>query len=83
MMPVGEHLLKIVEQLEIVSSATNDTLTGFHSVVTIKSSENGSEWKSLSSEVERYGQQREHSAMNKAELQLKGSVVGENEVNKG
>lgn len=82
MMPVGEHLLKIVEQLEIVSSATNDTLTGFHSVVTIKSSENGSEWKSLSSEVERYGQQREHSAMNKAELQLKGSVVGENEVNK-
>lgn len=78
MMPVGEHLLKIVEQLEIVSSATNDTLSAFRTVITTKSSENSAEWKSLSSELERYGQQREHSAMNKAELPLKGSVVGEN-----
>ena len=78
MMPVGEHLLKIVEQLEIVSSATHDTLSAFRTVITTKSSENSAEWKSLSSELERYGQQREHSAMNKAELPLKGSVVGEN-----
>lgn len=77
MMPVGEHLLKIVEQLEIVSSAANDTLNAFRSVITTASSENGSEWKSLSSELERYGLQREHSAMNKAELPLKGSVVRE------
>ena len=77
MMPVGEHLLKIVEQLEIVSSAANDTLNAFRSVITTAPSENGSEWKSLSSELERYGLQREHSAMNKAELPLKGSVVRE------
>ena len=37
------------------------------------------EWKSLSSELDRYGEQYERSALNKAELSLKDGVVGNDE----
>ena len=33
-MPIGEHLLKIVEQLEIVTSTTSDSLAAFRGVLT-------------------------------------------------
>ena len=103
LMPIGEHLLKIVEQLEIVTSTTSDSLAAFRGVLTGEGNgdsektkhtrenltagekeiekEKGreGEWKSLSSELDRYGEQHERSALNKAELSLKDGVVGNGE----
>jgi len=92
LMPIGEHLLKIVEQLEIVTSTTSDNLAAFRSILTeergdddektrqdmevLKAGEKGNEWKSLNSELARYGEQHERSALNNAELPLKDGVVG-------
>ena len=103
-MPIGEHLLKIVEQLEIVTSTTSDSLAAFRGVLTGEEGEDNDdektkqtretlpaggekkekegregEWKSLSSELDRYGEQYERSALNKAELSLKDGVVGNDE----
>ena len=95
LMPIGEHLLKIVEQLEIVTSTTSDSLAAFRGVLA-EEKENGetkstaetmtigekseqgrwNEWKSLGSELAKYGEQHERSALNKAELSLKDGVVG-------
>lgn len=85
LMPIGEHLLKIVEQLEIVTSSTSDSLAAFRAVIQeelARQSEEGNsssmekEWKSVGTELERYGGQKERSSLNKAELLLKEGVVG-------
>ena len=52
-MPVGEHLLKVVEQLEIAASAADDTLAAFHAAAPEETATEG--WWSLGGEMRRLG----------------------------
>ena len=69
-LPIGEHLLKIVEQLEMVTAATGE---GLQKVAV----EAGEEWRSVLTEMERYGREEEKKCMKESELVLKRGYVGE------
>lgn len=69
-LPIGEHLLKIVEQLEMVVASTGE---GLQKVVV----EAGDEWRSVLTEMERYGRDEEKKAMKASELVLKRGNVGQ------
>ena len=66
-LPIGEHLLKIVEQLEMVVASTGE---GLQKVAV----EAGDEWRSVLTEMERYGRKK---AMKASELVLKRGYVGQ------
>ena len=67
-MPVGEHLLKVVEQLEIAASA-------FHAAAPEETATEG--WWSLGGEMRRLGDELERAALGRAEVALREGVVGE------
>ena len=69
-LPIGEHLLKIVEQLEMVVASTGE---GLQKVAV----EAGDEWRSALTEMERYGREEEKKAMKASELVLKRGYVGQ------
>ena len=68
-MPVGEHLLKVVEQLEIAASAA------FHAAAPEETATEG--WWSLGGEMRRLGDELERAALGRAEVALREGVVGE------
>ena len=74
-MPVGEHLLKVVEQLEIAASAADDTLAAFHAAAPEETATVGG-W-SLGGEMRRLGDELERAALGRAEVALREGVVGE------
>ena len=76
MMPVGEHLLKIVEQLEIATSSADDTLAAFHAATPADAGAQDV-WWSLGGEMRRLGGELERAALGRAELSLREGVVGE------
>ena len=61
-MPVGEHLLKVVEQLEIAAAPEETATEG---------------WWSLGGEMRRLGDELERAALGRAEVALREGVVGE------
>lgn len=65
-LPIGEHMLKIVEQLEIVSSSVNEAF------VTMK---NDTIIHDLIKEMETYGKQKEMDMLTSCHLTLQNSVV--------
>lgn len=75
LMPVGEHLLKVVEQLEIAASAADDTLAAFHAAAHEEPAPEG--WWSLGGEMRRLGDERERAALGRAEVALREGVVRE------
>ena len=58
-LPLGEHLLKIVEQVEMAAGAA------------------GEEWRSVLTEMERYGREEEKRCMKNSEVVLKRGYVEE------
>lgn len=64
---MGEHLLKVVEQLEIVTSAVHEAF------VTVKSE---GLLHDVLVEMEKYGNQQEKEILSRCNLVLKKGVVG-------
>lgn len=75
-MPVGEHLLKIVEQLEIATSSADDTLAAFHAAIPGDAATQ-EVWWTLGGEMRRLGGELEWAALGRAEMALREGVVGE------
>lgn len=75
-LPIGEHLLKIVEQLEMVASWAGESLQNV-------GVEEGEEWKSVITEMNRYGMQEEKKRMKVCELALKHGCVDDSGKCKG
>lgn len=73
-MPIGEHLLRMVEQIELVASSTSDLLLAFRMNVPVDSSEG--EWRDVRTEMDHYGEQTEKAALQRAEMPLKKGIVG-------
>ena len=67
-LPIGEHLLKIVEQLEMVAAWAGESLQSV-------GGEEGEEWKPVITEMNRYGVQEEKKRMTTCELALKHGCV--------
>lgn len=65
-LPIGEHLLKIVEQLEIVTSSVNEAFVNM---------KNESAVSEITSEMEKFGIQKEREILGKCGIQLKKSIV--------
>ncbi|KAK8818906.1 hypothetical protein WA577_003016 [Blastocystis sp. JDR] len=63
-LPLGEHLLKIVEQVEMAAGAASE---GLQKVAV----EAGEEWRSVLTEMERYGREEEKRCMKNSEVVLK------------
>lgn len=69
-LPLGEHLLKIVEQVEMAAGAAGE---GLQKVAV----EAGEEWRSMLTEMERYGREEEKRCMKNSEVVLKRGYVEE------
>lgn len=72
-MPIGEHLLRMVEQIELVASSTSDLLLAFR--VSVPAAAADGEWRDVRSEMDHYGEQAEKAALQRAEMPLKKGVV--------
>ena len=73
-MPIGEHLLRLVEQIELVASSTSDLLLAFRVNLTTEAMEG--EWRDVRTEMDHYGEQAEKAALQRAEMPLKKGIVG-------
>jgi hypothetical protein len=71
-LPAGEHMLKIVEQLEIVLSTATDLLGAF---LPSSQKDQNAEWRNVLTEMMRYGDQKEKAVLGKADLTLKIGLV--------
>ena len=72
-MPIGEHLLRLVEQIELVASSTSDLLLAFRVNLTTEAMEG--EWRDVRTEMDHYGEQAEKAALPRAALPLKTGLV--------
>ena len=73
-MPIGEHLLRLVEQIELVASSTSDLLLAFRVNLTTEAMEG--EWRDVRTDMDHYGEQAEKAALQRAEMPLKKGIVG-------
>ena len=67
-LPIGEHLLKIGDQVVMVAAWAGESLQSV-------GVEEGEEWMSLITEMNRYGVQEEKKRMKTCELALKHGCV--------
>ena len=72
-MPIGEHLLRMVEQIELVASSTSDLLLAFRVNIATEALEG--EWRDVRTEMDHYGEQTEKAALQRAEMPLKKGIV--------